>query len=196
MNPMSPTPTEECEGGPERLVDYFAEIQDCIMSIQGALRHRQQPQDFHFHKAEKACRDGVDLIGKLWNRRPDPVRASVIEECARLVEDRLYDYRAHGSIDFPDNMPKELGHAIRALAPVGSAPLADTGGSMPSNPFSDPVRVELLAALKQAEAFIGIMFGEGPDAILPETVPCRLGVPLKLGKIASAIRAAIAKGEA
>lgn len=33
---------------------------------------------------------------------------------------------------------------------VGSAPLADTGGSMPSNSSPDPVRAELLAALKEA----------------------------------------------
>jgi hypothetical protein len=42
----------------EALEDAFAEIEYCINSVQGALRHRQQPQDYHFHTALKACRDG------------------------------------------------------------------------------------------------------------------------------------------
>jgi len=46
----------------EALADFFAEIQDCVESIQGALRHYQQPQDYHFHKALKACRDGAALF--------------------------------------------------------------------------------------------------------------------------------------
>lgn len=46
------------------LDDLFAEIEDAVTSIQGALRHYQQPQDFHFHKALKACGDGHDTIRK------------------------------------------------------------------------------------------------------------------------------------
>lgn len=45
----------------QRLIDYFAEIAACLDSISGALRHRQQPQDYHFHTALKACRDGTSL---------------------------------------------------------------------------------------------------------------------------------------
>jgi len=46
----------------ERMVDYFAEIEAAITSIQGALRHYKQPQDVHFHFALKACRDGVAML--------------------------------------------------------------------------------------------------------------------------------------
>jgi hypothetical protein len=45
----------------EMLVDCFAEILDCLLNIQGALRHNQRPQDYHFHKALAACRDGTAL---------------------------------------------------------------------------------------------------------------------------------------
>jgi len=48
-----------------RLIDYFAEIESCLISISGALRHRKQPQDVHFHLALKACRDGTDLVNRI-----------------------------------------------------------------------------------------------------------------------------------
>src|SRR5687767_7134909 len=42
---------------------------------------------------------------------------------------------------------------------------------------------DLLVSLQEAEAFIGIMFGRGEDAAVPETVTLPLGVPCKLGEI-------------
>lgn len=51
----------------------------------------------------------------------------------------------------------------------------------------------LLEALEQVEALIGVTFGEGPEANIPETIPTRLGVPVKLGDIMRNVRAAIAK---
>lgn len=53
------------ERAAQQLDDCFAEIEDCLVNIQGALRHRQQPQDFHFHKALHAARDGRDTLRKL-----------------------------------------------------------------------------------------------------------------------------------
>lgn len=46
----------------ERMVDFFAEIDAAIVSVQGALRHYKQPQDVHFHLALKACRDGTAML--------------------------------------------------------------------------------------------------------------------------------------
>jgi hypothetical protein len=50
---------------------------------------------------------------------------------------------------------------------------------------------EMLAALEDAEALIGVMFGQGEDAIIPETVTTPLGVPAALGDIMRSIRSAI-----
>lgn len=63
------------EDARQKLVDYFATIQDCIRSIQGALRHRQQPQDYHFHTAEKACRDGASFVATLLTCSMEPISA-------------------------------------------------------------------------------------------------------------------------
>jgi hypothetical protein len=49
----------------QRMTDVFAEIADCIGSVQGALRHYQQPQDVHFHRALKACRDGTAAVREI-----------------------------------------------------------------------------------------------------------------------------------
>lgn len=46
----------------QRLVDYFAEIDDAATSITGALRHYQHPQDVHFHRIFKACRDAQNML--------------------------------------------------------------------------------------------------------------------------------------
>lgn len=46
----------------DRMIDFFAEIDAAIVSVQGALRHYKQPQDVHFHMALKACRDGTDML--------------------------------------------------------------------------------------------------------------------------------------
>lgn len=48
----------------QSMEDHFAEIESCITSVQGALRHYQQPQDVHFHRALKACREGIAMLTK------------------------------------------------------------------------------------------------------------------------------------
>lgn len=50
-------------------------------------------------------------------------------------------------------------------------------------------------ALGGADAFLGVMFGQGPDATIPETVASPLGV-IKLGDVVRSIRAALPKHEA
>lgn len=69
----------------QRVVDYFAEIADCLGSIQGALRHRQQPQDVHFHLALKACRDGASHVERLRSALSAAVNAER-EACAVVAE--------------------------------------------------------------------------------------------------------------
>jgi hypothetical protein len=54
---------------------------------------------------------------------------------------------------------------------------------------------ELLAACEQLESFIGVMFGRGADAVIPETVTLPIGVPCKLGEIMRETAAAIAKAK-
>jgi hypothetical protein len=48
-----------------KIEDFFAEAQDAVEHIQGALRHRQQPQDVTFHRALKALRDGRDATREI-----------------------------------------------------------------------------------------------------------------------------------
>ncbi len=40
-----------------------------------------------------------------------------------------------------------------------------------------------LDVMLQLRAFVGIMFGEGPHAIIPNTVRTPLGIPLKIGDL-------------
>lgn len=49
-------------------------------------------------------------------------------------------------------------------------------------------------ALKLAQAFIAVMFGQGPDAVIPEEVVTPLGIPINLGKIWRDIDAALQTG--
>lgn len=67
-----------------------------------------------------------------------------------------------------------------------------TEPSAPQEAQPSPEVVEAVAALKQAEAFIGVMFGVGPDAIIPDNVTSPIGVNIFLGGIMRDIRAAIA----
>lgn len=43
--------------------------------------------------------------------------------------------------------------------------------------------VDAQAALRELHAFVGVMFGFGPDAVIPETVRAPLGVDVKVGAI-------------
>jgi hypothetical protein len=55
---------------------------------------------------------------------------------------------------------------------------------------------DMLAALEGMHAFTAVMFGRGPDAIIPETVNAPIGVPIKVGEIMREATAAIARAEA
>lgn len=49
----------------------------------------------------------------------------------------------------------------------------------------------VVEALEAAQAFIGVMFGVGPDAVVPESVMSPIGVPIKAGAIQRQIEAAL-----
>jgi hypothetical protein len=55
---------------------------------------------------------------------------------------------------------------------------------------------ELVEALDEAEAFLGAMFGQGPDAIVSEKVMLPLGVECDLGSIVRDLKATLAKAKA
>jgi hypothetical protein len=55
---------------------------------------------------------------------------------------------------------------------------------------------ELVEALDEAEAFLGAMFGQGPDAIVSEKVMLPLGVECDLGSIVRDLKATLAKARA
>jgi hypothetical protein len=55
---------------------------------------------------------------------------------------------------------------------------------------------ELVEALDEAEAFLGAMFGQGDDAIVPEKVMLPLGVECDLGSIVRDLKATLAKAKA
>jgi len=54
---------------------------------------------------------------------------------------------------------------------------------------------KLLNAAIELESFVGVMFGRGPDAVIPETVNTPLGIPVKLREIMVSARAAIVEAE-
>ena len=159
---LKPCPTITVE---QRLIDYFAEIQDCIASIQGALRHRQQPQDFHFHKAEKACRDGAAFVQRSVGSSA-PLSAWLPIESApkdgtkilAFVRGKGWDVMRYHIPANPDARQFWIGSYLiqpthwmpLPSAPVGSAPKPDEGGSIATNPS--------LSALK----------GGGRDGVIEE----------------------------
>ncbi len=83
----------------QRLIDYFAEIESCIDSIGGALRHRQQPQDYHFHTALKACRDGTDFVRRSVGSAPNPDEGGSIAPNPSLVSEEVVEEVAKGMMD-------------------------------------------------------------------------------------------------
>lgn len=52
---------------------------------------------------------------------------------------------------------------------------------------------EAVSALEQTTAFIGIMCGRGPDAVIPETINSPIGVPIKIGDIMREARHTLAR---
>lgn len=49
--------------------------------------------------------------------------------------------------------------------------------------------------LKQLQSFVGVMFGQGPDAVVPETVRAPIGVDIKLGDIMRDVDVALTSSE-
>lgn len=190
---MSPTPTEECEGAPELLRCPCCGSPSSLNGAGGS----------GYFVACETCNTSTGqwatapVAVAAWNRRLDPVRASVIEECAKVADALAVDLvqvqnqTAMGGDTWKSAVNQEvagvtIARRIRALAkaPIGSGPLADADGSMPSNSSSDPVRAELLAALKHVDLALEIGVEEQPTL-------SRIADPLL-----EFIRAAIAKGEA
>jgi len=110
--------------------------------------------------------------------------------------DNLYRYasrqiakviRALGSGQVPGMAQQvTMGSADEAVFSPPSTPLPS------SLPAAAP---DLLAALKDLESFVAIMFGRGPDAVIPETVTCPLGGSVKLREIMHDACAAISKAK-
>ena len=50
-------------------------------------------------------------------------------------------------------------------------------------PASDDQVESVVAALRDLHACVGVIFGRGPDAIIPETIDTYLGIPIKIGEI-------------
>lgn len=100
------------------MIDHFAEIEACLVSIQGALRHRQHPQDVHFHRALKACRDGTNAL-----ERRSPVRAdrdAVLEEAAKVADDFVKFKDAHPESESVHRLTaSDIADCIRALKAEG-----------------------------------------------------------------------------
>lgn len=96
------TPRVSPQSDKQRLIDFFAEIEACLCSIQGALRHYQQPQDFHFHRALDACRKGIDLVTRPkrhTSMTPESLaraRGCACTKCRAQVESFLSTIRASG----------------------------------------------------------------------------------------------------
>ena len=59
-------------------------------------------------------------------------------------------------------------------------------------PASDDQVEAVVAALRDLHAFVGVLFGRGPDAIIPETVDTHLGIQIKIGEIMRRAEAALA----
>ena len=49
----------------------------------------------------------------------------------------------------------------------------------------------LREALSGMQSFVAVMFGQGPDAKIPETVNTPIGIPIKLGDLMRATSAAL-----
>ena len=52
---------------------------------------------------------------------------------------------------------------------------------------------EAETALRDAEAFVGVMHGRGPESVIPETLTTPLGVPVKIGEIMRDLRAVLSQ---
>lgn len=55
---------------------------------------------------------------------------------------------------------------------------------------------DLIDTVEAMQSFIGIMFGQGPDAIIPETVNAPIGIPIKVGDLMRSVSAIVARAKA
>lgn len=116
----------------DELTDYFAEIEECLSTIQSTLRHRQQPQDVTFHRALKACRNGKDL---LQSRRLSD-RAAVEDGFLRQLRADLKWLQDAGGRATPQWIAGIAFQAIRALstpAPGEDGGRGESGGHTPDD---------------------------------------------------------------
>ncbi len=54
-------------------------------------------------------------------------------------------------------------------------------------------KAKLVEAAKELRSLVGIMFGRGPDCIIPETIGTPLGVPIRIGAMMRDTDATLAK---
>lgn len=92
------------------LDDHFAEAQDAIEHIQGALRHRQQPQDVTFHRALKAIRDGRALLAS-----SPPPSCERMEDALHMIKQWADAYPVDVFRPISDEKLKEANEALKAI---------------------------------------------------------------------------------
>jgi hypothetical protein len=95
----------------QRIEDAFAEISACIDSVQGALRHYQQPQDVHFHLALKACRDGTAAASEITRLQDD--NRGLLTALRYFLEDERFQVAVGGN---PNAIDRMLASVRAALA--------------------------------------------------------------------------------
>jgi hypothetical protein len=93
-----------------------------------------------------------------------------------------------------------LGHNWNLFIFDGEGVVAEARGQTPDQAIERARLIaaapDLLEALRAAQSLIAVTLGEGADAIVPERVPTRLGVPVKAGAIMEQISAALSKAGA
>lgn len=89
---------------------------------------------------------------------------------------RLRAAAARSGLEFGCDTPEHMADTIKELR-------ADVDRFLDENEELQRERDGLRQALRSAEAFIAVMFGQGPEAVIPEMVVGHIGVPINLGAI-------------
>jgi hypothetical protein len=76
---------------------------------------------------------------------------------------------------------------------VWSPPCADGPEAADALESAQAEIARLTTALSEMRAFVGVMYGQGADAVIPETATGPLGFPIKIGAICRDADAALAK---
>jgi hypothetical protein len=92
---------------------------------------------------------------------------------ALLLE--MMDRRLLNDVD--DDLHQEIGEALVKIMRAEFSPKYEA----------------LLSSAQQMRAFISVMFGQGPEARIPETVPSPLGVEIKIGNLMRAASSALSR---